>query len=48
MMKTYPFFCLAAALLLAAGCKKDDPEAGLPPATQEGKNTGGFLLNGQP
>ena len=36
-------------MLLAAGCKKDnlDPN-GLPAATQEGKNTGGFLLDGQP
>lgn len=44
-MKTHLFLSLAVALL-AAGCKKDDPEAGLPPATQEGKNTGGCLVNG--
>ena len=44
-MKTYLVSVLAFALL-AAGCKKDDPEAGLPPATQEGKNTGGCLING--
>jgi len=45
-MKIYLFFSLTAALL--AGCnKKDDPEAGLPPATQEGKNTGGCLVNGE-
>ena len=36
-----------AALLLAAGCKKEDPEAGLPPATQVGANTGGCLVNGE-
>ena len=41
-------FLSLAALLLAAGCKKDDPEASLPPATQEGKNTAGCLINGQP
>jgi hypothetical protein len=30
-------------------CKKDKPDSnGLPAATQEGKNTLGFLLNGQP
>ncbi len=30
-------------------CKKDRPDSnGLPAATQEGKNTLGFLLNGQP
>ena len=45
-MKTYLLLSLAATLL-AAGCKKDDPEAGLPPATQEGKNTGGCLINGE-
>lgn len=48
MIKTH--FLLAAALVLATGvasCKKDntDPD-GLPPATQEGKNTGDFLVNG--
>ena len=45
-MRTCLFLAIVA--LLAAGCKKEDPEAGLPLATQEGKNTGGFLLNGQP
>ena len=34
-------------MLLAAGCKKDGPEAGLPAATQEGKNTFGCLVDGQ-
>ena len=47
MEKQFPTLLLAAALL-AAGCKKDAPEADLPPATQEGKNTAGFLLDGQP
>jgi len=37
---------LAAVLLLAA-CKKDDPDNGLPAATQEGKNTFGCLVDGQ-
>ena len=45
-MKTYLLFSLVA-VLLTAGCKKDSPEAGLPPATQEGKNTGGCLINGE-
>lgn len=46
-MKTLP--PALAALLLLAACKKDtnDPD-GLPPATQEGKKTAGFLLNGKP
>ncbi|MBF9224345.1 hypothetical protein [Hymenobacter ruricola] len=43
-----PYLTLAlAATLLAPACKKDNPEAGLPPATQEGKNTGGCLVNGE-
>ena len=38
----YCLFCFAK-------CKKDNPDNnGLPAATQEGKNTLGFLLNGQP
>ncbi|UOQ98208.1 DUF6252 family protein [Hymenobacter sp. 5317J-9] len=41
------FSSLLLVALLAAGCKKDDPEAGLPPATHEGKNTGGCLINGE-
>ncbi|MDQ2794415.1 MAG: hypothetical protein M3Y12_10480 [Bacteroidota bacterium] len=45
-MKTYLFIPLAA-LLLAAGCQKDDPNAGLPAATQTGANTAGCLINGQ-
>ena len=48
-MKTYLLLALAAASLTATSCKKDntDPD-GLVAATQEGKNTGDFLLNGQP
>lgn len=42
-------YLLGILLLLASGCKKDDTDPnGLPAATQEGKNTAGFLLNGQP
>ena len=37
---------LALVLALAAGCKKNDPEATLPPATDEGKNVGGCLIDG--
>ena len=36
-----------AAMLLAAGCKKDDPTAGLPAATQTGANTFGCLVDGK-
>jgi len=36
-------------LLCFAQCKKSNPDSnGLPAATQDGKNTLGFLLNGQP
>ena len=45
-MKTL-FGCLFLLLALT-GCQKDGPAAGLPPATQTGQNTAGFLLNGQP
>ena len=46
---TPAYSLLLTAALLAAGCKKDNTDPnGLPPATQEGKNTAGFLLNGQP
>ena len=38
---------LLLVLLLAAGCQKNDPEAGLPKATQEGKNTAGCRVNGE-
>ena len=46
-MKQVLLFLLAAALALPA-CKKKDPEASLPAATQVGANTGGCLINGQP
>lgn len=42
-----PLYCLLLTLL-ATACKKDDPEAGLPAATQTGANTGGCLINGEP
>ena len=37
---------LLALLLSLSACKKDDPNA-LPDATQEGKGTAGFLIDGQ-
>lgn len=40
--------CLAFVALSAGSCKKEAPEASLPPATQEGKNTAGCLIDGQP
>ena len=44
-----PLLLSLAVLLALPACKKDDTDPnGLPPATQEGKNTAGFLLNGQP
>lgn len=43
-MKTAFYFL---AVLLLNGCAKNDPEAGLPPATQEGRNTAGCLVNGE-
>lgn len=47
-MKVTPVFTLLLSLALtASSCKKDAPEAGLPPATQEGRNTGGCLINGE-
>lgn len=45
-MKQVLLFLLAAALALPA-CKKKDPEASLPAATQVGANTGGYLLDGR-
>ena len=41
-----PIWIISLAALLAAGCKKDNPNA-LPEATQSGRNTAGFLLDGQ-
>ena len=46
MKPTLPALLLLV-LLLAAGCHKDGPEAGLPKPTQEGKNTAGCLVNGE-
>lgn len=43
MKRIYPL----GILLALAACKKDAPEAGLPPATQVGANTGGCLVNGE-
>jgi len=44
-----PLLLFLAALLALPACKKDNTDPnGLPAATQEGKNTAGFLLNGQP
>ena len=46
-MRTILLLSLAVTLL-AASCKKDGPEAGLPTATHTGANTAGCLINGQP
>lgn len=46
-MKNLFLIGLATILLLSA-CKKKDPEASLPAATQVGANTGGYLRDGQP
>jgi hypothetical protein len=45
-MKLTSIVLLLCVLIIS--CKKDKEKNGLPPATQEGKNTFGFLLNGQP
>ena len=37
---------LLSVLLLFGACKKEDPEASLPRISQEGLNTGGFLVDG--
>jgi hypothetical protein len=50
MRNVFPILILVfiSTLLLNAHCKKDKiPEAVLPPATQEGKNTIGFKVNGE-
>ncbi len=49
-MRTYRHLALAAVVLAlsASSCKKDGPAASLPAATQEGKNTFGCLVDGQP
>lgn len=48
-MKHISILSLLFLLILSSStnCKKNNPESGLPPATQEGKNTCGFLLNGK-
>ena len=39
---------LALTVMLPfVSCKKDDPKVALPPATQEGKNIGGCLIDGE-
>ena len=48
-MKKIMLLLLVAFVFCFAQCKKNNPDSnGLPAATQEGKNTIGFLLNGQP
>jgi hypothetical protein len=39
---------LVCMLPLLGACKKEDPEASLPRISQEGLNTGGFLVDGVP
>ncbi len=39
---------LLGVLSLFSACKKEDPEASLPRISQEGLNTGGFLVDGVP
>ena len=45
-MKTLSLLVLLA--LAGSSCKKDDPQASLPEATHEGRNTAGCLINGEP
>ena len=48
-MKKIIIAVLILTVFCFADCKKNKPDSnGLPAATQEGKNTLGFLLNGQP
>ena len=48
-MKKIILLLLVAFVFCFARCKKDTVDSnGLPAATQDGKNTLGFLLNGQP
>lgn len=48
-MKRIIFALLTLFVFCFAKCEKDKPDSnGLPPVTQEGKNTLGFLLNGKP
>lgn len=48
-MKYISILSLLFLLIISSGtnCKKNNPENGLPQATQEGKNTAGFLVNGK-
>lgn len=47
-MKATLAFTLPFVLLSLSACKKDENDPnGLPKATQDGKNTGGFLLDGK-
>lgn len=45
-MKHYRLLLLIILCVLM-GCKKDMPSKNLPPVTQEGRNTAGFLLDGE-
>ena len=48
-MKNIILLLLVAFVFCFARCKKDTVDSnGLPAATQDGKNTFGFMLNGQP
>lgn len=42
----YPLLLLSAALLLFSACRREDPDKGLPSATQQGLNTLGCKVNG--
>jgi hypothetical protein len=42
------YLFLVATVLCSSHCRKSLDNKGLPAATQEGKNTLGFMLNGQP
>jgi hypothetical protein len=48
-MKKLTYFFVIISLFTFSKCEKNKiDDNGLPPATQQGKNTLGFLLNGQP
>ena len=48
-MRNFILLLFVFCLFINAKCKKDNPDInGLPPTTQSGNNTLGFLLNGQP
>lgn len=48
-MKKVLIFIVIISFYCFAGCKKDKQDInGLPPPTQDGNNTLGFLINGQP